>query len=272
MGREKWLKDQSGGKETASKSRKGNTTRVDDADDGSAVSKEVSRLQPMPQPSRTICDLASRKNWTAALERCHTHPEDMYYGNMRGSILHFALWAHRRSHFTMDESIGAKEEEAFCCFLDKLMTSNPDMISSVGSLGYCPLHIACSKDSLRNTHIVELLIKRSVPPDAKELHDILCETLKVHIPLEIACRIATFLPNVALRKDSQGKTPLFLASQFSKNIPRREKHCTDTLKDVVKMLVECAPKAKDIVDKTGRTPLEVVKKQKKYPELVDILS
>lgn len=264
MGREKWLKDQSDTTFTIGKSKKKSSN-------GANNTSTVSTSSRLPQPTRTICDLASHQNWAAALERCETHHEDMRYSETRGSLVHFALWSHRKK-FTMDESIAAGNEELFCRFLDKLMSANPDKLSAVGSLGYTPLHIACSKESLRNTRIVEMLLQRSVPLESKELNDVLHQTINANIPLEISRRIVSFLPNSALMKDSHGKTPLFLACQLSKNIPRNDKRCTDTLKEVVKMLVKFAPEAKDIVDKTGRTPLQVVLKQKKYPELFDILS
>mmetsp|Transcript_34674 Transcript_34674/g.70083 ORF Transcript_34674/g.70083 Transcript_34674/m.70083 type:complete len:250 (+) Transcript_34674:220-969(+) len=239
---------------------------------GPINTRTVSTSSRLPRPTRTICDLASQQSWAAALERCETHHEDMHYSETRGSLLHFALWSHRKAKFTMDESIAAGNEELFCRFLDKLMSANPDKLSAVGSLGYTPLHIACSKESLRNARVVEMLLRRSVPLQSKDLSDLLHQTINANIPLDISRRIVSFLPNGALMKDSQGKTPLFLACQFSKNIPRKDKRCTDTLKEVVEMLVKYAPEAKGIVDKTGRTPLQVVLKQKKYPELVDILS
>mmetsp|Transcript_6604 Transcript_6604/g.13945 ORF Transcript_6604/g.13945 Transcript_6604/m.13945 type:complete len:279 (-) Transcript_6604:133-969(-) len=257
----------------ASKRRKNNSIVLLD---------EVSEVRYLtnPIPTRTLCDLASQQNWEAALERCNTHPEDMNYKHgLRGSLLHFALWSHARQ--SNDERLNGaiatnkqtEQDAKFCLFLEKLITSNPDMISSVGSLGYTPLHIACQKDSLRNKKIIDILLKRSVPLDATKLYDLLCEDIlpDIHIPVEVTRRISSFLPNTALMKDNQGKTPLFLASQLL-IIPRREKHFTNTLKEVVEVLVKHEPSAKTIVDETKRMPVEVVKKQEKYPELVCILS
>ena len=223
----------------------------------------------LPPPTRTICDMAIKQKWEAALTRCQNHPEDMRYSNLSGSLLHFVLFSHRRR----DSS--AEHEEAFCRLLEQLMSFNPNMLFAVGSLGYTPLHIACSKDSLRSVCILELLLRRSVPPDVKELQKLLLDCympLDTSIPIDIVHHIYQFLPNAALMKDSQGKTPLFLTCQVSKNIPRREKKCTEALRGVAKSLCESAPEAKNIADKTGRTPIEVVRGQKKYLDLIGVLT
>ena len=234
----------------------------------------------MPKPTRTICDLTSKQNWSEALQRCQTHPQDMDYAEVRGTMLHFALWSCRRVNQTPED------EATYCHFIDALMVHNPNMMFVTGSLGYTPLHIACSKDATRKSAIVATILKRSVPVGAEILQDIMMNECKAKVedtedsnynrlprlPSEVFHWIVRYLPNAALIKDSQGKTPLFLACQVSKNIPRRDKSVTDTLKDVVALLAEAAPEAKEMVDKTGRNPLEVVRKQKRFHELEDILS
>ena len=234
----------------------------------------------MPKPTRTICDLTSKQNWSEALQRCQTHPQDMDYADVRGTMLHFALWSCRRIDPTPED------EATYGRFIDALMAHNPNMMFVTGSLGYTPLHIACSKDATRKSAIVATLLKRSVPVGAETLQDIMMNECKGKIkdttndisdrlpclPSEVLHRIVRYLPNAALIKDSQGKTPLFLACQVSKNVPRRDKSVTGTLREVVKLLVEAAPKAKGVADKTGRTPLEVVRKQKRFHELEDVLS
>lgn len=235
----------------------------------------------MPKPTRAICDLARNQNWSGALQRCQTHPQDMDYAEVRGTLLHFALWSCRRVNYQRPE-----DEAAYCRFLDALMVHNPNAIFATGSLGYTPLHIACSKDATRKSAIVATLLQRSVPVGAETLQTILMmneskkedgrhENNPVQLPClpsEIFHRIVGYLPNTALVKDSQGKTPLFLACQVSKNVPRRDKSVTDTLKEVVELLVKAAPDAKGVADKTGRAPLEVVRRQKRFQELEKILT
>ena len=289
MAREEWTKKSS---------RKSRTSSVDGNDRKwkKPVEKNKTKRQPssprlvagidpesppcVPKPTRTICDLTSKQNWAEALQRCQTHPQDMDYADVRGTMLHFALWSCRRVNQTPED------EATYCCFIDTLMAHNSNVIFVTGSLGYTPLHIACSKDATRKSAIVATLLKRSVPVGAEILQDIMISEREAKVedtensnrnrlprlPPEVFHRIVRYLPNAALIKDSQGKTPLFLACQVSKNVPRRDKSVTGTLKEVVKLLVEAAPEAKGMADKTGRTPLEVVRKQKRFHELEDVLS
>jgi len=267
MGREKWTKRLP--KSDPRRPRLVNT-----------ATKKKGEEESHTKPTRAICDFASKQNWVEALRRCRSHPQDMDYAEVRGTMLHFALWSHRRVNQTPEE------EAVYCQLLDTFMAHNPDMIFAVGSLGMNPLHIASSKDSTRTGKVIATLLERSVPPGAEQIQDIMMNNANGKngyddvggnrgfqlpcLPLELYRRIVGYIPNTALMKDSQGKTPLFLACQVSKNIPRRDKIVTDALMEIVDMLVKAAPKAKEIADKTGRTPLMVVRKQKKFQKLEDL--
>ena len=285
MGRERWTKKHSAtsGASCAENDRKvelpqNNSNKMQSASSPRPVAGiDMKSTPPHPsKPTRTICDLAGKQNWSEALRRCQTHPRDMDYAEVRGTLLHFALWSCRRVNQTPEEEV------TFCRFLDILMEHNPDMVFTTGSLGYTPLHIACSKDATRKGAIVATLLKRSVPVGAEMLQDVMLNEEEENdkgnpdqmprLPSEVFHRIVRYLPNAALMKDSQGKTPLFLACQVSKNVARRDKSVTDTLKEVVELLVRAAPEARGIADKTGRTPLEVVRKQKRFEELEEILT
>jgi len=201
-------------------------------------------------------------------------------------LLHFVLWSHRRSSHPgasrtkdeEDEEERNDEDRAYRQFLDALMIRHPDAVFRTGTMGYTPLHVACSKESTRTAAIVGTLLVRAVPVGADGLEEILkgaCVTGKrKHVdgedgdgdgsgkvpalpplPSEVIRRIVQYLPNAALAKDERGQTPLFLACQAGRTVSRRDLLGMGAeLRRVAELLLRAAPEAGGMADGTGRTP------------------
>lgn len=206
------------------------------------------------QSSPALFKLIKSQKWSECLRWSSSHPEDVRHVEDGMSVLHFAL--HKRPEIS-DAPLAHPKEAVFLEFIDFLMKTMPELISSVEGLGYTPLHVACSTNSC--AHLVRMILNRC-PPSSSSLEEIL------GMPLDVSNKMLEFLSNPALMKDKQGKTPLFLACQRSKK--RKNKPRTD----VVKLLLEYAPEAMSIQDKTSRSPLDVAMHQGKSQDLVELLS
>jgi hypothetical protein len=262
MGRNDWKKADDAGEEKAGWKTETDATHQCKALGNRNTSVQASRGPP-PAPSNKLHVAIRSLDWHQALARCSDHPEDMLYVASNGySMLHVAL-----EKYGFDPKAKRISDDIFFPLVEKLSQANRHALTCVCKCkGYTPLHVACS--SCHHPPSVKLLLNRC-PPDAGTLQRILDNCHFHHIPLELSHRILEYVPNPALMQDKHGKTPLFLACQFSKK--RLNITCTESLVKIVSMLVRRFPEAKDIVDNTGRTPLEVVKQQKKFLDLAVIL-
>lgn len=225
--------------------------------------KKGARPKNKHKQYQVLHDLIQSHEWSQCLGQCLERPEDVHSFVNGMSVLHCSLHNRPEIRDAAAQEHAAqhtdKEATSFYELVDYLLATAPELIFSVDGLGYTALHVACSKNAC--VPLVRRILDRcSRPPSASSLAKLL------GMSLDIAETILEFVPNPALQKDKQGKTPLFLACQRSK-----KRHNYKPNIDVVKLLVEHSPEAVGIQDKTCRTPLDVVKHQGKSQDILQEL-
>lgn len=205
---------------------------------------------------RLFFKLIQSQQWDECRNWCSAHPEYIHSFENGQSVLHCAL----QKRPEISDPPTSDQSASFLSFVDHLMGAAPQLLCAVDGLGYTPLHVVCSKNPC--AVLVRRLLHRC-PPTAVSLKEMISNP----IPLEIAVKILEFVPNPCLLEDAHGKTPLFLACQRSKNRKNERLNA-----DVVRLLFLRAPEAATAKDKTGRSPLDIVRRQRDSEDILDILT